>query len=421
MNKTLVSLNTFKDCFIPNNYNENMFNEDGTINNKYNSFKKTGIISQIFEDHWDSVYAENKNIIDKFRPNASKEIAKVINCHNKSLGCDAFECPKCHDIYFISYTCKSRFCSSCGYKYKLVRVENILETAYRVQHRQLVFTIPQELRKYFFFPFEERIDLLFQAVRETIYSILNDSYRSNKKTSKKKKYSKNKKVKYIPGFFSFLHTFGRDIKWNPHIHVLIAEMKIGSDDSIKKWDYFNFDALSKRFQKILLDLLTELGPNVFHNWERQKAFNNHKNGFYVYAEKKKFDNLKEGIEYITRYCGRAPISENRIINYDGNNVTFWYNDHKDESYHEITCTAKEFIMMLLRHLLPSNYKIIRYYGFYRKKSNVHDKIKLLVDKVKVKFRRSLLKLETSILKSFNRNPFKCKHCDKRLKYLATIT
>ena len=54
------------------------------------------------------------------------------------------------------------------------------------------------------------------------------------------------------------------------------------------------------------------------------------------------------------------------------------------------------------------------------KTNVHDKIKLLVDKVKVKF-RSLLKLETSILKSFNRNPFKCKHCDKRLKYLATIT
>lgn len=86
-------------------------------------------------------------------------------------------------------------------------------------------------------------------------------------------------------------------------------MKIGSDDSIKKWDYFNFDDLSKRFQKILIDLLTELGPNVFSNWERQKAFYNHKNGFYVYAEKNKFDNLKDGIEYITRYCGRAPISK----------------------------------------------------------------------------------------------------------------
>ena len=51
MNKTLISFDTFKDCFLPNNYNENMFNEDGFINNKYNSFKNTGIISQIFEDH----------------------------------------------------------------------------------------------------------------------------------------------------------------------------------------------------------------------------------------------------------------------------------------------------------------------------------------------------------------------------------
>ena len=39
-------------------------------------------------------------------------------------------------------------------------------------------------------------------------------------------------------------------------------------------------------------------------------------GFYVYAEKKKFKSLNGGIEYVTRYCGRAPISENRIINYD---------------------------------------------------------------------------------------------------------
>ena len=51
MNKTVISFDTFKNHFLPNNYNENMFNEDGFINNKYNSFKNTGIISQIFEDH----------------------------------------------------------------------------------------------------------------------------------------------------------------------------------------------------------------------------------------------------------------------------------------------------------------------------------------------------------------------------------
>ena len=66
MDKTIVFLDTFKDCFLPNNYNENRFNEDGYINNKYNSFKKTSIISQIFEDHWDSAYAE-KNKFDNLK------------------------------------------------------------------------------------------------------------------------------------------------------------------------------------------------------------------------------------------------------------------------------------------------------------------------------------------------------------------
>lgn len=26
-----------------------------------------------------------------------------------------------------------------------------------------------------------------------------------------------------------LHTFDRDIKWNPHIHILIAEMKLSNN------------------------------------------------------------------------------------------------------------------------------------------------------------------------------------------------
>ena len=54
------------------------------------------------------------------------------------------------------------------------------------------------------------------------------------------------------GFFAFLHTFGRDLKWNPHIHVLIAELKV-KENGYQKWNYFNYDALSKRFQKVLLD------------------------------------------------------------------------------------------------------------------------------------------------------------------------
>ena len=201
-------------------------------------------------------------------------------------------------------------CTSCGYKYKLERVDNILNTAYNCNHRQIVFTIPKEFRKFFFYPFD-RINILFEAINETIYSILNVNYKKSNKRKRKKKYVS--KQKFYPGFFAFLHTFGRDLKWNPHIHVLLAEKKI-SNIEIKKWDYFNFDALSKRFQKILTDLMHK-NFDDFTDDDARKSFINHPNGFYVYAEKKEFKSLKDGIEYVTRYCGRAPISENRIIKY----------------------------------------------------------------------------------------------------------
>ena len=149
-------------------------------------------------------------------------------------------------------------------------------------------------------------------------------------------------------------------------------------------------------------------------------FKNYSKGFYVYAEPKKFKDLKSGVEYVTRYCGRVPISENRIINYDGSNVTFSYIDHKDNKYHEITLPAFQFIIILLRHLLPSQFKIIRYYGFYRKKHSMHNKMIPLIKKHCRSFRRKLLKDEFSISLAFHRNPYNCPKRDTKMNFVLYI-
>lgn len=406
----------FLEFYNSRTYTANCFNKDGSLNKNYNSFKTTGIIASIFEDYWEQTYFDNKELIDNFRPNAPVEVQKIIDCYNKNLGCSLYECPSCHDIIFVGHTCKSRFCSSCGYKYKNDRVENILQTSYNCQHRQIVFTIPKQLRKFFFFPFENRINLLFKAVRDTIYSILNVSFKKNK-NGVLKKYSS--KIKFTPGFFAFLHTFGRDLKWNPHIHILIAEIKLGNNNSCVPWKFFDYDALSFRFQKILLDLLSkELGKSF--DKDKNSLYNKYSKGFYVYAEPKKFKCLKSGIEYVTRYCGRVPISENRIVNYDGSNVTFSYIDHKDNNYHKITLSASQFIMILLRHLLPTQFKIIRYYGFYRKKHSIHSRMIPLIKQHCRNFRKHLLKYEVSISMAFNRNPYNCPKCDTKMNFVLCI-
>ena len=91
-----LSLDDFKKLYLNNNYNENMFKSDGSINPNYNSKKNTGLIAQIFEDHWDKLPSNIKNSILKYKPNADKEIKKIINCYNKNLGCNIYHCPNCN-------------------------------------------------------------------------------------------------------------------------------------------------------------------------------------------------------------------------------------------------------------------------------------------------------------------------------------
>ena len=168
-----------------------------------------------------------------------------------------------------------------------------------------------------------------------------------------------------------------------------------------------------------MDLLSsELGKSF--SIEKNNLYKKYKNGFYVYAEPKKFPDFKSGVEYVTRYCGRVPISENRIINYDGTNVTFSYIDHNYNKYHKVTLSASEFIMTLLRHLLPTQFKIIRYYGFYRRKHAIHSKMIPLIKEHCRNFRKQLLQYEISISMAFHREPYNCPKCDTKMNLVLCI-
>lgn len=92
--------------------------------------------------------------------------------------------------------------------------------------------------------------------------------------------------------------------------------------------------------------------------------------------------------------------------------------NEDKYYHEETVTDEKFILMLLRHLIPSNYKIIRYYGFYRKKYKLHNKIELLIDFSSRRIKINSLRYENSIKQYFNRNPYNCQTCNVQCKFLC---
>jgi len=97
----------------------------------------------------------------------------------------------------------------------------------------------------------------------------------------------------------------------------------------KRWidiPFISYIALRRKWQYHLLVRLKKKLPKTYENKRLiDSLFKDNKNGFYVYA-KDRINGLNHIISYIARYMSRPTIAPSRIISYDGQDVTFSYED-----------------------------------------------------------------------------------------------
>ena len=160
------------------------------------------ILQNIINDH----YEEMLYILHP-RQAAIDNVDKMINCGNPAFGGAMYACSKCRNLKFVSFRCKSRFCPICGVKYCQDRSNAMAFELIQCTHRHCVFTIDEGLR-HFFLEDRSLLDCLFNAVRSLVLRMF---------------YQMNKSKNFVPGFICVLHTFGRPLECNPHIHCLITE------------------------------------------------------------------------------------------------------------------------------------------------------------------------------------------------------
>lgn len=343
-------------------------------------------IKQIFKDNWDSFLNTSPNIRDV----VSEEVDKMLSCGDMSKGFAVYGCEHCGKFKIVPFRCKSRFCNTCGTRYAADRANSMSLKMVNCVHRHCVFTIPEQLRDYFR---KDRslLNALFTAVNITI-----SSWFSNQ----------NKKEIFKPGFILTLHTFGRDLKWNPHIHAIITEGASGNITTWKKFNHLPFTMLRKRYMTVLLNLIEKHLKNIAFKKVKAFLYKEFPNGFYVYA-KANVSDPKEVMKYVTRYTGRPVMANSRIIYYDGQKVTYFYERHEDGKRVVVSLPAFDFIKKLIIHIPDRQFKMVRYYGIYAKSTpSSKDLIKLTSD-----FHRTRIKKHSNwrfnIALSFNYDPLSC--------------
>ena len=330
-------------------------------------------IKNIFFDNID--YIRKLDTSGKARPCILDNVERSLLCHTCYLGFDQFECTDCDNWNIIPHSCHSRFCNACGVKYAKQLAAKATSFCLDCPHRHIVFTIPEELRNWFRQD-RSRLNLLFVASRNTISILTNKSLAD--KLKKKKLSDTHYIFKDIPvrnefGMIATIHTFGRDLKWNPHIHCLIPELVYSQKtNKLKMFHHFNFSRLRKTFQYQLIHLIIESG-GLSKLEERNRLYKEHPKGFYVYAKSKSDNNdsnnsknIQGCINYFIRYAGRPAMAENRITKYnkESKTVSWFYNDHKDEKRYDVTDIVIDFINRLIIHIPNYHFLTTRYYGFY---------------------------------------------------------
>ena len=352
------------------------------------------VLQQIFTDY----YEEIEYILHP-RKTEMENIDKMIHCGDPSFGGAMYGCPHCGKLKFVPFRCHSRFCPTCGNKYTMDRTTSMSFKLVNVTHRHCVVTIDENLRE-FFLKDRSLLDCLFHSVNSVITRMF---------------FKMNKSKNFTPGFIMVLHTFGRDLKWNPHIHCLISEGGYSDDGFWRNVKHFDYTFLRNAFRTALLN---EMESKIGSSFKKVKAkcYREHQQGFYVYAKPNLCD-PRIVVKYIGRYLGRPVIATSRIDKYDGEMVTFHYNRHEDEQYIEETIPAMEFIQRLIRHIPEKHFKMIRYGGIYARHREIDSKLYRAISKSKHHIYRSFNQWRTAILSSFGYDPLVCPDCQHRMEFL----
>lgn len=352
------------------------------------------ILQKIFTDYYEII----KYTLHP-RTTELENIEKMIHCGDPSRGGAMYGCPSCGTLKFVPFRCHSRFCPSCGTKYAMQRTTSMSLKLINFPHRHCVFTIDHNLRD-FFLKDRSLLHCLFSAVNSTISRFF---------------FNLNKSKNFTPGFILVLHTFGRDLKWNPHIHCLISEGAFSDDGTWRPVRFFPFSFLRNAFRTVLLnELQLRLGDSF--KPVKAKCYSDHKHGFYVYA-KPTLTDTSAVTQYIGRYLGRPVIASSRIDHYDGNSVTFHYNRHEDNKLIVESIPAIDFIKRLIRHIPEKHFKMIRYGGLYARHRHSDSAFNHAVHSSKAAFLRNTLRWRESIIISFNHDPLQCSHCKRSMEFI----
>jgi uncharacterized OB-fold protein len=283
-------------------------------------------------------------------------LRRILACRTAKLGRHLFICKDCGWSAPFYNPCRDRHCPQCQGKATAEWLESRRERMLPTPHFQVVFTLPDELRSIAFDNQALVYALLFRAGSSVLLDLA------------------DQRLEARFGIMAVLHTWTSELGLHPHLHCLVTAGGLHHDDD--RWvataeDYlFPGRVLGAMFRGRFLEGLIDafdrgqlvlrgeatLAAKAFRSMVR--ALSKRHARWVVHVEPPRGRPADHIVKYLARYVKRVAITDARILEVTDTDVTF-----KTRSG-VLTLDGAEFVHRFLLHILPMEFRKVRYYGLY---------------------------------------------------------
>ena len=276
-------------------------------------------------------------------PSHRRALDDIATCRTAARGGHLRRCDHCAATQYRYHSCRNRHCPKCHAeqtrRWLTIHRARLLPCPYFL----VTFTLPQELRAVTRSHQRTVYDALLRAAADTVLTIAADPQHLGAR----------------PAILAVLHTWTQDLRYHPHVHILITGGGLAPDGT--RWvptarpDFlFPGYVLSPVFRGKMCDalrradLLDHLTPET---WTRDWVVHLQAAG-----------SGQRVIEYLGRYVFRIAITNSRLEGFEQGRVTFRFRDRRTTQLTRRTLSAPQFLARFLQHVLPRGFAKVRHYG-----------------------------------------------------------
>ncbi len=339
-------------------------------------------------------------------PEHIKVIRAVKRCRSGDLGRYVLKCPDCDKTIILNNSCRNRHCPICQHKAREKWLNKRKYELLNVPYFHIVFTLPHILNPLAYKYKKIVFDVLFKSVNQTLNIFADDS----------------KWLGAQAGAIAILHTWGQNLSFHPHIHIVMPAGGLIKDTgewlNTHKSFFAPVKAISvvykkifcKEFEKAFRKQNIEYDKSIIEQAERKK--------WVVFAQKP-FKKPRYVIDYLGNYTHRVAISNYRIMKVQNGKVHFWYKDYYHKGKRKLMVLSEiEFMRRFLQHVLPNNFYKIRYFGFlsnrFKKENILIAKQAIAQNQGKYFVDKSFEEILTELIEKTTANLYPCPVCGGKM-------